>query len=401
MEQVEMDVLRRSLERRLEAVGSRFHRDLYKRIDWRDRLVGIRGPRGCGKTTMLLQRIREAFPERGRVLFASVENIWFARHEVEEAVEWHWTHGGTHVFLDEIHHLPNWQARVKGLYDDFPGLSFVYTGSSMLIIDHGKGDLSRRQRLHELPVLSFREFLELEGFARVGAVPLETLLEEHEGIAAEICAGRRILPMFEQYLRCGCYPFCREPGSGFSERLAQTVDLALETDWPAVEDVRPETIRKTRRMLAALARSVPQTPNLAALWRELGTDRNQGLKMLDTLRRAGLLQLLSARRRTLKQLSRPDKIYLGDPNLMYALVGAPDIGTLRETFLLSQLRRSHEVVYPPRGDFLVDGRWLIEVGGKGKDFSQIAGEEEGYWAVDGVETGRRHRVPLWMFGLVE
>ncbi|MBR6818485.1 MAG: AAA family ATPase [Acidaminococcaceae bacterium] len=206
MEHEDADWLRRALDRRLEAVETRFHRDLYGRIDWNDRLIGIRGPRGAGKTTMLLQRVKEAFPDRDKVLFASVENIWFANHPLEDVVEWHWTHGGTHVFLDEIHRLPDWQARVKALYDDFPGLSFVYTGSSMLHIDHARGDLSRRQRLWELPVLSFREFLEMEGFSDIAPVPLETLLADHRALAEKVCAGRRILPLFERYLRSGLPP---------------------------------------------------------------------------------------------------------------------------------------------------------------------------------------------------
>ena len=401
MEHEDADWLRRALDRRLEAVETRFHRDLYGRIDWNDRLIGIRGPRGAGKTTMLLQRVKEAFPDRDKVLFASVENIWFANHPLEEAVEWHWTHGGTHVFLDEIHRLPDWQARVKALYDDFPGLSFVYTGSSMLHIDHARGDLSRRQRLWELPVLSFREFLELEGFTDIAPVPLETLLADHRALAEKVCAGRRILPLFERYLRSGCYPFYREAGSGYHDRLRETVDLALENDWPAVDGVSVPTVRKVRTMLAVLAERVPQTPNLAELWRELETDRNQGMKMLDALRRAGLLRLLSARTKDLKHLSRPDKIYLGDTNLMFALVPEPDVGTARETFLLAQLSRSHAVSYPPRGDFLVDGKRLFEVGGRGKDFSQIADVPDSFLAVDGIETGSRNRIPLWTFGLIE
>ena len=401
MEHEDADWLRRALDRRLEAVETRFHRDLYGRIDWNDRLIGIRGPRGAGKTTMLLQRVKEAFPDRDKVLFASVENIWFANHPLEDVVEWHWTHGGTHVFLDEIHRLPDWQARVKALYDDFPGLSFVYTGSSMLHIDHARGDLSRRQRLWELPVLSFREFLEMEGFSDIAPVPLETLLADHRALAEKVCAGRRILPLFERYLRSGCYPFYREAGSGYHDRLLETADLALENDWPAVDGVSFSTVRKVRTMLAVIAGRVPQTPNLAELWRELETDRNQGMKMLDALRRAGLLRLLSARTKDLKHLSRPDKIYLGDTNLMFALVPEPDVGTARETFLLAQLSRSHEVTYPPRGDFLVDGKRLFEVGGRGKDFPQIADVPDSFLAVDGIETGSRNRIPLWAFGLVE
>lgn len=407
MEDVQMETtldefgkLDRSYRRRIAAAPTGFRRALAGKIDWEDRLICVKGPRGTGKTTLFLQHIREAFHERGRALYASVDHLWFTTHDLEDLVEDHWTHGGTHVFLDEIHHLPDWQTKVKNLYDDFPELHFAYTGSSMLKMDRAKGDLSRRQVVYELPGLSFREYLEFAHGVETEAVEFGRLLEEHERIAEAICGRVKVLPAFERYLKSGYYPFFKEVRQGYGQRVAQMALQVLEADYPAVENVTPGTIRKAKKMLMILADRVPQKVNFEKLCRELETDRNLGLKMLDALGRSGLLGLLSDRARSLKGLSRPDKIYLGDPNLMFALSAVPDIGTLRETFFFNQVGQVLPVHYPARGDFLVDGRWTFEVGGKGKTFEQIAGDEDGYLAVDGIEIGGRHRIPLWMFGLL-
>lgn len=392
--------LDRAYRRRIAAVPMSFSRAPAASIDWGDRLICLKGPRGCGKTTTLFQRIKTAFPNFSHALYASLDNLWFATHDVTDLVEDHLTHGGTHVFLDEVHHYPGWQTLLKNLYDDFPSLHFVYTGSSMLRLDRMEGDLSRRQIVYDLPVLSFREYLLFACNVDLPPVPFPQLLENHASIAERLCARIRVLPAFEAYLRSGCYPFFKEVKRGFHQRLAQIAAQVLESDYPAVEDVTPSTIRKARKMLMILADRVPQKVNFEKLCRELETDRNQGLKMLDALSRGGLLGLLSDRTRSLKALSRPDKIYLGDPNLMHALSSSPDTGTLRETFFLNQVRRVLPVYYPARGDFLVDGRWLFEVGGRSKTFSQIADTPDSYLAVDDTEIGSRHRIPLWMFGLL-
>lgn len=392
--------LDRSYRRRIAAVPTAFRRAPAAAIDWDDRLICIKGPRGCGKTTSLFQHVREAFPDPSKALYASLDDLWFATHDVSDLVEDHFTHGGTHVFLDEVHHFPEWQTLLKNLYDSFPSLHFVYTGSSMLRLDRLKGDLSRRQIVYEMPGLSFREYLLFEHGVDVPAVPFERLLAEHAAIAEDVCRRIRVLPAFETYLRSGYYPFFKEVKRGFAQRLAQIAAQVLEGDYPAVEDVSPATIRKARKMLMILADRVPQKVNFEKLCRELETDRNQGLKMLDALARGGLLGLLSDRARSLKGLSRPDKIYLGDPNLMHALSSDPDAGTIRETFFFNQVRQVRAVNYPARGDFLVDGKWTFEVGGRGKTFDQIADDPRGFLAVDDTEVGSRHRIPLWTFGLL-
>lgn len=388
-------------ERRLRAVPMAFRRSLHDRIDWNDRLVCIKGPRGVGKTTLMLQRIKEAFPDPSKALCVSLDNLWFATHRLQDVAAHLDTHGATHLFLDEVHHHPDWQTLVKNLHDDFPALSIVYSSSSLLQLEAGAGDLSRRQLPYALPGLSFREFLAFEGVLTHPPVSLSELLASHADLARGIASRIKVLPFFERYLRSGHYPFYRESPAGYPERLRRIVAQVLDVDYPRAVPVSLATVRKARKMLMVLASSTPQIPRMTDLWRELETDRNNGLAILHALARAGLVALLPSRSATLKNLSRPEKIYLGDTNLMHALVPRPDPGTIRETFFLNQLSAAgHDVSYPPRGDFLVDARWLFEVGGPSKTFRQIADAPDSYLALDGLETGRGNRIPLWLFGFL-
>lgn len=378
-----------------------FKRYLYREIDWENRLVCIKGARGTGKTTLLRQRAKERFGLDERAFYVSFDHYWFRTHSPLEFAEEAHKRGVTHLFVDEVHHIEHWQTVVKNIHDFYPEITVAYSGSSLLKMDNREGDLSRRQMGYTLAGLSFREFLAFEGTLEAPAVPLETLLEEHVRIAAEIARSVRILPLFERYLEAGFYPFYKTEHSGYHERIAEVADKVLESDWPAVEDVTPATVRKAKKMLAVLAASCPQQPNMSALYRELETDRNQGLKMLDVLERAGLLALVPSGKVSLKNLSRPEKIFCDNPNLMHALVSRPDPGTIRETFFVNQLRAAgHAVVCAEKGDFSVDGRHLFEVGGRKKGFTQIKDLPGSHVAADNLETGYGNKIPLWMFGFL-
>ena len=396
----EIAVLSEAMARRLAKTPEMFHRSLYGDIAWEDRLLCIKGPRGVGKTTLLFQHMKDSFRKSTAAFYVSLDNLFFAHHSLREVADWHSKNGGTHLFVDEVHHVPTWQTEIKNIYDDYPDLSIAYTGSSMLRIDRAQGDLSRRQMVYEMKGLSFREFLEYEGVLSQSAVSLETILKEHRSLAADITAKVKILPLFRRYLETGYYPFYREVRNGYAFRLREVVDEVLEKDYPAIESVSVSTIRKTRKMLMILAASTPQTPKMKDLYAALDTDRNMGLKMLDALDKAGLLNLLSVSSRKIKSLTAPDKIYCDNTNLMSALVPHPDIGCLRETFFLNQTGIGHDVTYPPKGDFLVDGRYLFEIGGAGKGFSQIADIPESYVVNDGVEVGIGNKIPLWLFGFL-
>lgn len=396
-----LDQILRIYNRRLQGTPEGFKRYLIDKIDWRDNLIAIKGAKGTGKTTMLLQHIKESFTDKDKALYLSLDNLWFETHSINDLIEYHYTHGGTHLFLDEVHYYSKWKTLIKNINDDYPGLHVVYTGSSMLKIDSGVADLSRRQLPYTLHGMSFREYLLYEGLAEMEPISLDLLLRDHRRIAEDILSnGMKILPAFGEYLRYGYYPFYKSVYSGFEIRLQQVVNHVLENDYPIIEGVEQSTIRKTKKMFMILAEQVPQTPNMSNLYNELETDRNQGLKMLYALEKAGLLALLSDKPKHIDKLSRPEKIFMDNSNLMYAYAMAPNIGTVRETFFLSQLAVDHSVTYPAKGDFLVDGKYLFEVGGRKKSFEQIKDVADSYLAVDDTEIGHHNRIPLWMFGLL-
>ena len=386
--------------RKLAAVDMTFVRYLYDQINWEVRMIGIKGARGVGKTTLLLQRIKQAFADPNEAFYVSLDDFWFQSHTLDELAQWLNSRGVTHLFLDEVHKYPNWSRALKNLYDDYPDMRVVYTGSSMLEIDHSKADLSRRQTLYTLNAMSFREYLEFEGVMRLPAMTLEEVLKSHVVKAMEVSKEIKVLRYFEDYLRRGCYPFYKDSGDDFLLRLDETAKVVMEMDLPAVEDVTYQTIQKAKALLMIIARNVPLEPNIQTLVNELETTRDLCLKLLYALDRAGLLLLLTNEPKSYKHLVKPKKIYLGNTNLMHAFSPSAEVGTRRETFFLNQVGAVAEVVMPQKGDFKVNGNRLFEVGGESKTFDQIANIPESYLAIDDIETGYGNRIPLWMFGML-
>ena len=385
---------------RIRSADSAFHRYLYSQVDWSSRVIALNGPKGVGKTTMFLQYLREHREVSERALYVSLDDIWMDAFELYDLVKYHVQNGGMSVFIDEVHYLKDWSRLVKNLYDSFKTLRIAYTGSSILQMKRGSGDLSRRQVEYSLAGLSFREFLALEGKGDFKPVDLKALLRDHVKIAEGIASKFRILPLFRRYLASGYYPFYREDAVHYGRKLVQVVNQVLERDLTMAEDITPDTVRKARKMLSILAASTPQTPNVTELSRDLGMDRKQGIKVLYLLKRAGLTGLLTEDADALKYLGAPSKIFCDNGNLMHALAARPDPGTLREVFFNNQLGVTHTATYPKRGDFLVDGKWLFEVGGSRKTFAQIKDEPDSFLAVDGIEVGRGNRIPLWLFGFL-
>lgn len=402
MEYSDINLLLDISNRLVAAIPMDYRRYLYSQVDWKDRLICIKGPKGVGKTTLILQHIRECFgPRSGRAVYIPADHIWFSSHDILDAIEYFHTHGFTHVFIDEVHHLPEWSRVIKTITDCYPKMNVVYSGSSILKIGKGDADLSRRQAVYYLKGLSFREFLSLETSLDIAPLPLCDLLGAHREIAGGICDRVKVLPFFEKYLKVGYYPLYRDVSSQFEDRLVAVVNNVLDIDLPSVEDVTTATVRKAKKMLMVLARDCPQQPNMSALYRELETNRNLGIKLLDALERAELFATVESGSPKLKQLSRPGKVFLGDTNLMFALVPSPDIGAIRETFFANQMRASgHVAESPEQGDFVIDGKWLFEIGGRGKGFSQIKDMPESYVVNDGVELGIGKKIPLWLFGLL-
>jgi len=330
----------------------------------------------------------------------SLDSVWLDAKELYGLAEYHLQHNGTRMVLDEVHYLTDWQRILKNIYDDFKDLKIAYTGSSLLKIKASQGDLSRRLIDYEMPGLSFREFLSFEGVDAGPARTLDDILKNHVEIARVFRNRFKVLPYFERYLQGGYFPFFREEASHYAERVIRSVNQTLESDWPAVENITAETVRKARKMLRILAEMPPQTPKMNQLYEQLGTVRPQGLKILYALERAGLIKLLAADYESLEHLSSPEKIYCENTNLMYALVPHADIGTIRETFFINQLSNSHLLTYPKRGDFMVDDKYLFEIGGKNKTFKQIADIPNSYVVNDGVDVGIGNKIPLWLFGFL-
>lgn len=385
---------------KLSQVSLDFKRYLYPQINWDSSVIGIMGERGVGKTTMLLQRIKEKYANPDDTFYISLDHYWFGTHELQDLIKFMYKRGITEFYIDEVHKYKGWSGILKTLVDELHDLRIVYTGSSLLEIDNAKVDMSRRQTPYTLKGMSFREYLEYDGILKMNAVTLEELLANHVPIAMDIVSKTKVLVAFDTYLHTGVYPFYRDAGKDFLVRLKEVVDTVIESDLPAVEKITYDTVDKCKKLLMIIAENVPLQPNVDKLATSLGTTRDTLLKLLYKLDKAEILELLTVELKSYKKLVKPEKIYLGNTNLMYALSPKIEIGTLRETFFIDQCASVGTVQMPPKGDFLVNGKYLFEVGGEGKTFDQIADIPNSYLAVDGIETGYGARIPLWMFGLL-
>lgn len=385
---------------KLSQVSLDFKRYLYPQINWDSSVIGIMGERGVGKTTMLLQRIKEKYANPDDTFYISLDHYWFGTHELQDLIKFMYKRGITEFYIDEVHKYKGWSGILKTLVDELHDLRIVYTGSSLLEIDNAKVDMSRRQTPYTLKGMSFREYLEYDGILKMNAVTLEELLSNHVPIAMDIVSKTKVLVAFDTYLHTGVYPFYRDAGKDFLVRLKEVVDTVIESDLPAVEKITYDTVDKCKKLLMIIAENVPLQPNVEKLATSLGTTRDTLLKLLYKLDKAEILELLTVELKSYKKLVNPDKVYLGNTNLMYALSPKIEIGTLRETFFIDQCASVGTVQMPPKGDFLVNGKYLFEVGGEGKTFDQIADIPNSYLAVDGIETGYGARIPLWMFGLL-
>lgn len=400
MELAELQPLYDNYHRKIAKISLRFKRYLYDQINWESRIISIKGARGVGKTTMLLQHILENYEDIDRTLYVSLDDLWFATHNLIDLVDWADRHGIMRLYLDEVHRYEGWSLVLKNIYDNYPDMSIVYTGSSLLVMDNENVDMSRRQTSYTMHGMSFREYLEIEDIMHINPVSIDDLLHRHVKIAMEIVGSVKIAPLFELYLSNGYYPFYRESLPDFPSRLRETVSVVIDSDLPSVEKVSFDTLHKMKKLLMIVSANVPFEPNMSELWRQLSTDNESGLKMLYALDKAQVLMLLSAKKKNYKNLAKPDKIYLGNPNLMHVLCPSVDKGNERETFFLNQVRAGHDVTYPKQGDFLIDGRYLFEVGGRRKTFDQIADVPDSFLAVYDTEVGYGNRIPLWMFGFL-
>jgi predicted AAA+ superfamily ATPase len=377
-------------------------RYLYDEINWKNQLILIRGPKGSGKTTMLMQHILRTFSDKSKVLYCSVDNFWFASHTLLDLAEYAYTHGITHLFLDEIHKYGNWAQELKNIYDAYPQLHVVVTGSNALNIIHQTYDLSRRCIVYTMQGLSFREYLKLESVADLPVVPLEKLIKCHLDISRDITIKQniKVLLHFERYIKEGYYPFYRDETMNFGERLSQVLDTIIFSEIPAVSNLEYESVYKIKPLLAVLAQQNPYTLNISALSKSLNASRNVLLKLIELLDQAALIRRLYAASNDWEQIKKPEKILFNNTNLMYALASNTDTGTMRETFCACMLSKGHKISMPQKGDIIADKQYLFEVGGKSKGYGQIANIPNSYIIADGIDVGFGNKIPLWLFGFL-
>jgi predicted AAA+ superfamily ATPase len=371
-------------------------------INWDSRLLSITGARGCGKTTLILQHIKSTYGNTPRdVLYASLDHLWFSTNSLYDlAVEFDKIDGRV-LFLDEVHKYPNWSQEIKNIHDGFPDMKIVFTGSSMLQIYRGYGDLSRRAVHYLLAGMSFREYLKMEYKHDFEKISLEDILKNHVEISSAIIEKIKPIPAFGNYLKMGYYPYYKEDKNTYQLKLTNTINLILESDLPSVENIELYSIANIKKLLWIISTLVPFTPNISNLSSQIGVSRNSLLNFLNVLERADLINLLTTGSKGFNQLTKPEKIYLNNTNQIFALGGdKSNIGNIRETFFFNQLKVVSKVNYTKITDFLVDDKYLFEVGGKSKSFEQIANIENSFLAVDNIEYGFGNKIPLWLFGFL-
>ena len=376
----------------LRETDTGFFRYLYGEIDWGNRIVGIRGPRGVGKTTLMLQRIKRDL-NADDALYVNADDIYFSDHRLLSLAEQVVQRGIHYLFIDEIHKYKDWSKELKLIYDYYSELRVVFSGSSVLDLNKGVSDLSRRAVMYHLYGLSFREYLRLFQNIALPAFSLDDIVAGRP----EALALKTPLLFFEDYLRRGYYPFAQD--NSFDEKLRQVINLTLETDIPVFADMPASMGRKFKRLLAIIAQSVPFKPNMSKLSEMIGTGRNQMPDYLNYIEDAGMIAQLKDDTGGIRGLGKVEKIYLDNPNLIYALAdGAVNVGNLRETFFLNQMRVKNPISLSSVADFRIGNR-TFEVGGKSKGTKHIESAEEGYVVKDGIEFSSGNILPLWWFGL--
>ena len=388
-----MEALFEYSNRLIADVDIRFTRYLYDKINWDSRLIGLVGPRGVGKTTLVLQHIKNNL-DHAHTLYVTAEDFYFAKNRLLDAASDFVKLGGTHLIIDEIHKYPDWSTELKLIYDYHQDLQVVFTGSSVLDIKKGNSDLSRRAVLYSMQGLSFREYLQL--FHQI-AIPTFTLDEilSHKVATPQLAHP---LPLFFDYLKRGYYPFALE--QDFDLKLMQVINQTLESDIPAYATMNVSTGRKLKQLMAIVADSVPFKPNMSRISEMLSISRNNIADYLLYMEEAGMVSQLRFETKGIRGLGKVDKVYLDNTNLVYGLAHEnPNKGNIRETFFMNQLRLAYPIVSSVIADFTIDG-FDFEIGGKNKSSKQIKTAANGFVVKDDIETGFLNTIPLWHFGLL-
>jgi predicted AAA+ superfamily ATPase len=389
-------------DKKIRNISLETTRYLLSALHLKNRLTIIKGARGTGKTTLLLQFAKKYLNKKNEVLYVALDDLFFKENTIYGLAEEFEKNNGHLLLLDEVHKYPNWSREIKLIYDDFPDLNLLITSSSLLEIYKSESDLSRRAVSYTLKELSLREFLIFEEKIYLDTFSLEDIIENHIEISYEITSKIKPIYQFNKYIKYGMYPYYWENEEAFYEKLIQTIHLTLEIDLPAVEAIDYNHIVKLKRLLFAISTSAPFTPNIVKLSERIEISRQALIKALHYLERARLIILLQKRNKGISILSKPDKVYINNPNIQNALAinNEIDMGALRESFMVNQLQGLHKMTIPQNGDLLVDDYYTFEIGGKSKTKSQIKGIENAYLIKDNIENGTQGIIPLWLFGFL-
>ncbi len=387
-----MQTLYQRFETLLKNTTTDFKRYLYDEISWDSRMLGIIGARGVGKTTMILQFIKENLDTK-KALYVSADDIYFSQNKLFYLAEDFYKNAGEYLFIDEIHKYPAWSVELKNIYDAFPDLKVVFTGSSILDILKGSADLSRRAIIYKLHGLSFREYLILFHHYKIPVYSLEQIINKD----VKLKEIKHPLPLFKDYLYRGYYPFGIE--NNFDLRLGQVIVQTLETDIPQYANMNIGTTRKLKKLLSIIAESVPFKPNFSKISQILKVSRNSLDDYFLYMEKAGLIAQLRDETRGIRSLGKIDKVYLENTNIIYNLVGEKaDLGNIRETFFFNQMRLKNNVISSRNADFIVNN-YTFEVGGKNKQQKQIEKDGKSFVVKDNIEFGYKNIIPLWTFGM--
>ncbi len=397
-----MEKLRLRSNQKVERTSLEYQRDELLQFDWNLRLMGVKGARGIGKTTLFLQHLKQTHGFNEQAIYVSLDDIYFTANTLLDFVETFYRNGGLYLYLDEVHKYPNWAIEVKNIYDTYPDLQVIFTGSSMLDIQKGNADLSRRAIIFSMQGLSFRQFLGLKYGIQTPIYSLADILEKANDIIASFESGFKPYPYFKEYLESGYYPFFKENDAWYFERLEATTKAVIESDFLLLHNIDIRSIRKIYQLFYAIATSPPFKPNIKKLSERIGLTRNVLLQYIYHLEEADIFMLLQNPKKGISFLQKPEKIYFDNTNLLYSIAPTKlDKGTIRETFVLNQLNAKHTLHYPDQqGDVLVDRHYYFEIGGKSKTKKQIATTENAYIIADDWDFKVRNKLPIWLFGLL-
>ncbi len=385
----------------IESTDLKFSRYLAEKINWGNRLIAIKGARGSGKTTLILQHIAKNLSLNHTVLYISMEDLFFYNNTLVSLADEFILNGGKYLFLDEVHKYPDWAREIKLIYDKYKSLKIVFTSSSILEIQKAKYDLSRRAVEYYLKEMSLREYIALNSDIVIPKYGLNDILKNHSAISREITNSIKPVFEFNQYIRSGAYPFFIEGQKEYHQKLINTLNLILENDLPSVYNVDFNMVYKIKKLLYAVATSVPFKPNISKLSEKVGVSRPTLLTLLNYLEQAEIIYQLKRDQIGISSMAKPEKIFLHNTNLLYTLSENNfNIGNIRETFFINQLSTLHKVNYSEESDFVIDDKYYFEIGGKNKQQKQIKNLSNAFVVKDNIENGIANIIPLWLFGFL-